>query len=260
MSRFISIAQARELGGLRMACLRGVPSPWTEAAKGVFYVKGLDCQYAAQKRDDEDDAIARWAGNSSVPVVAYENEPLRTGWAEILLLAERLQPEPRLIPAAAEERALLFGLAHEICGEMGLGWCLRLYMLKTSMGHTPGAGPGDGAGFPPAVTASLAAKYGFNPVDVAMAKDRVIAILTMLDVRLADADYLLGDTLSAVDIYWATFANLLTPLPEELLPAVAMIRDVYDNSDAEIDAALTPRLRAHQEMVYERHLELPVPL
>jgi len=260
MSRFISIAEARAAGGLRMSCLRGVPSPWTEAAKGVFHVKGLDCQYAAQKKDDEDEAIARWAGNSSVPVVAYENEPLRTGWAEILLLAERLQPEPRLIPARAEERALLFGLGHEICGEMGLGWCLRLHMLKTSMGHTPGTGAGEGAGFPPAVTASLAAKYGFNPVDVAVAKTRVIDILAMLDTRLTEGDYLLGDAFSALDIYWATFANLLTPLPEALLPAVAMIRDVYNNTDADIDAALTPRLRSHQEMVYERHLELPVPL
>ena len=129
MSRFISIADARADRGLRMACLRGVPSPWTEAAKGIFHVKSLDCQYAAQRREDEDNAIAAWAGNSSVPVVAYENEPLRTGWAEILLLAERLAPQPALIPEAADQRALLFGLAHEICGEMGFGWCLRLHML-----------------------------------------------------------------------------------------------------------------------------------
>jgi len=258
MSRFIAIADARDAGGLRMACLRGVPSPWTEAAKGIFHVKALDCQYAAQRREDEDNAIAAWAGNSSVPVVAYENEALRTGWVEILLLAERLAPEPALIPEAADERTLLFGLGHEICGEMGLGWCLRLHMIKQSLSHDSSGGESEG--FPPDVTSSLAGKYGFYPAHVAQAKSRAISILHMLDERLQNNRYLLGGELSAADIYWATFANLLTPLPEELLPAAPMIRSAYSNQDADLDAAMTERLRDHQRLVYEQHLELPVPL
>ena len=259
MSRFISIADARADRGLRMACLRGVPSPWTEAAKGIFHVKSLDCQYAAQRREDEDNAIAAWAGNSSVPVVAYENEPLRTGWAEILLLAERLAPQPALIPEAADQRALLFGLAHEICGEMGFGWCLRLHMLKQSLSHDPAGGEAT-QGFPPQVTNSLAGKYGFNPADVAMAKGRAISILGLLDERLKNNRYLLGSEMSAADIYWATFANMLTPLSEDLLPAAPMIRNIYNNRDPDLDAAMTQRLRDHQSLVYEQYLELPVPL
>jgi glutathione S-transferase len=259
MSRFISIADARDAGGLRMACLRGVPSPWTEAAKGIFHVKGLDCQYAAQRREDTDNAIAGWAGNSSVPVVAYENEPLRTGWAEILLLAERLAPDPALIPETAGERALLFGIGHEICGEMGLGWCLRLHMIRQSLSHDP-AGGEKTEGFPPEVTNALAGKYGFNPTDVAQAKSRAISILKLLDERLQNHRYLLGSELSAADIYWATFANLLTPLPEDQLPAAPMIRNAYSNRDPDLDNAMTQRLRDHQRLVYEQHLELPVPL
>jgi glutathione S-transferase len=258
MSRFISIAEARESSGLRMACLRGVPSPWTEAAKGIFHIKALDCQYAAQKGDDEPEAIAAWAGNSSVPVVAYENEPLRTGWAEILLLAERLAPEPRLIPEDEAGRALMFGLSHEICGEMGFGWCLRLHAVQQSLSHDPAAGVAKG--FPPEVSASLASKYGFNPHDVAIAKSRAISIAALLDERLATNRYLLGGELTALDVYWATFANMLTPLPEEQLPAAPMIRDIYTNTDPELDAAMTSRLRDHQRLVYEQYLELPVPL
>lgn len=258
MSRFISIADARAGRGLRMACLRGVPSPWTEAAKGIFHIKALDCQYAAQ-REDEDNAIAAWAGNSSVPVVAYDNEPLRTGWVEILLLAERLAPEPALIPEAADQRALMFGLAHEICGEMGFGWCLRLHMLKQSLSHDPASGEAT-EGFPPQVTNSLAGKYGFYPADVANAKSRAISILSLLDDRLSNNRYLLGSELSAVDVYWATFANMLTPLPEDLLPAARMIRSVYNNRDPDLGTAMTQRLRDHQRQVYEQHLELPVPL
>ncbi len=254
MSRFVSIAQARESSGLRMACLRGVPSPWTEAAKGVFHAKSLQCQYAAQSEGDEDNAIAAWAGNSSVPVVAFDNEPLRTGWAEILILAERLAPEPALLPADAALRATVFGLSHEICGEMGFGWCQRLNLIRAGMDH------GGEAGFPPQVTAMLAAKYGFNPSHVAVAKQRVIDILGVLDASLGEGRYIVGDALTAVDIYWATFANLLQPLPEAELPAIEMIRDAYTSRDADLQAAMTPRLREHQRRVYEQHLELPVPL
>lgn len=256
MSRFVSITAAKSADGLRMACIRGVPSPWTEAAKGIFHVKGLECQYAAQDEGDPENAISGWAGNSSVPVVAYEREPLRTGWAEILLLAERLAPEPALIPSDASERALMFGVAHEICGEMGLGWCLRLHLLKVSMDHSDDSG----GRFPPRVAGMLAAKYGFYPAHVRTAKSRALEVLGMLDGLLADGPYLIGGTLSAADVYWATFANLLAPLPEAELPALPFIRDVYTSRDRDLNAALTRRLLDHQRHVYERYLELPVPL
>jgi glutathione S-transferase len=256
MTHYLTIAEARQAPGLRMACLRGVPSPWTEAARGIFRVEGLACQYAARGADEPRDAIAQWAGDSSIPVVAWEREKLRTGWAEILLLAERLAAAPKLLPEDPELRAMVFGLAHEICGEMGLGWCMRLLMLQRSLGH------GDGPAFPAETAAALAAKYGFAPASVREARSRVLLVLAMLDARLARAgqSFLVGDVLTAVDIYWATFANLLTPLPEDLMPAAPLIRAVYSGADADLVAAVTPRLRRHQRDVYERYLELPVPL
>jgi glutathione S-transferase len=254
MSRYISIAQAREATGLRMACLRGVPSPWTEAAKGIFHVKGLACQYAAQSKDEPAGAIAAWAGDAGIPVVAYEAEKLRTGWAEILLLAERLASEPALIPGSATDRALLFGLAHEICGEMGFGWAYRLLMIQQSLGHS-----GEST-FPPNVGAYLAPRYGFNPMHARIAKTRVIDVLTMLSQRIEGRRYLFGNALTAVDVYWATFANLIMPLPEAELPAVPMIRAAYTCHDADVLGAVSKELRALQRRIYETHLELPVPL
>jgi glutathione S-transferase len=254
MSRYVSITQARGMSGLRIACLRGVPSPWTEAAKGIFHVKGLECQYAAQSKDEPDGALTAWAGDVGIPVVAYENEKLRTGWAEILLLAERLKPEPALIPRQAADRALLFGLSHEICGEMGFGWAYRLLMIQQSLGH------GSESGFPPNVANYLAPKYGFNPTDVRAAKARVLDLLRMFSERIAGRRYLLGSSLTALDIYWATFANLILPLPEAQLPAAPMIRSAYTCHDAEILGAVSDELRALQRRVYETHLELPVPL
>jgi glutathione S-transferase len=254
MTGYLTIAEAREASGLRLVGLRGVPSPWTEAARGLFHVKGLDCSYAARGRDEPEDALVQWAGDSSIPVVAWNREPLRTGWAEILLLAERLAPEPALIPADAEARVELFGLGHEICGEMGLGWCLRLMMIQRSLGH------GGGPAFPPAVANHLAGKYGFNAHAARQAHARVLEILHMLDERLARHACLIGDSLTAADVYWATFANLLTPLPEAELPAMPMIRQIYESADDDVLAAVTDRLRQHQRSVYERYLQLPVPL
>jgi glutathione S-transferase len=254
MSRYVSITQARAASGLRMACLRGVPSPWTEAAKGIFHVKGLACQYAAQSKEDPDNALVAWAGEVGVPVIAFENEKLRTGWAEILLLAERLKPEPALIPARAEDRAMLFGLAHEICGEMGLGWAYRLLMIQQSLGHN------SETGFPSNIANYLAGKYGFNPTHTKVAKARVLDLLRMFSERIAGKRYLLGNSLTALDIYWATFANLIMPLPEAQLPAAPMIRAAYTCHDADILGAVSDELRALQHRVYETHLELPVPL
>ena len=254
MTRYTSITHAKHAPGLRLACLRGVPSPWAEAAKGIFYVKGLDCQYAAQSQDEPDGALVAWAGDVGIPVVAYENEKLRTGWVEILLLAERLQPELALIPAGAAERATLFGPAHEVCGEMGFGWAYRLLMIAQSLDH------GGEANFPAGVANYLAPKYGFNPTHAGVAKARVIDILVMLSERIAGRRYLLGTSLTALDIYWATFANLILPLPEADLPAVPMIRAAYTCHDTDILAAVSAELRALQKRIYETHLELPVPL
>ena len=53
-------------------------------------------------------------------MVAWNDERPRSTWIEQLYLAERLQPEPALIPANADDRVLMFGLINEICGENGL--------------------------------------------------------------------------------------------------------------------------------------------
>jgi hypothetical protein len=50
----------------------------------------------------------------------YNDESPCSGWAEILLLLERLEPQPALISSDPEQRAVMMGLAHEICSEMGL--------------------------------------------------------------------------------------------------------------------------------------------
>src|SRR5215467_14244999 len=118
--RYVTLDEAIQQRGLRMVVVGDVPSPWGEAAKGILHIKGIEWVGVRLAYDSE--LLKEWAGQRSAPVVIYENERPRSGWAEILLLAERLAPSPSLLPADATARALLFGFAHELCGEAGLGW------------------------------------------------------------------------------------------------------------------------------------------
>ena len=76
--------------------------------------------------------------------------------------------------------------------------------------------------------------------------------------QAAGKRYLVGDRLSALDIYWATFLGLIEPLPEALCPMATFFRPLYTNHHPVIRAALSARLIAHREFIYREFLELPV--
>jgi glutathione S-transferase len=253
--QYVSVEDAIARGGLRMMVVGGVPSGWGEAAKGIFHVKGID--WVAVRLAYDSEPLKAWAGQRSAPVAVYDNERPRSGWAEILLLAERLAPSPPLVPADAAERALMFGLAHEICGEGGLGWSRRLQLVH--------AGLSGGGGFPDRAAKYLARKYGYSPDAGASAGARVASLLGMLAARLeaqqaAGSRYYLGKALTAVDIYSAAFMALFAPLPEDVCRMDAATRAAFETRDAATDAALAPILLAHRDMMYREHLELPLAL
>src|SRR2546423_1356750 len=118
--RYVTVEDAIKRSGLRMVVVGDVPSAWGEAAKGILHIKGIE--WVAVRLAYESEPLKNWAGQRSGPIAIYEQERPRSGWSEILLLAERLAPTPSLLPGVSAERALVFGLAHEICGEAGLGW------------------------------------------------------------------------------------------------------------------------------------------
>jgi hypothetical protein len=92
-----------------------------------------------------------------------------------------------------------------------------------------------------------------------------VALPTMLAARLkvqqqAGSRYYIGDSLTAVDVYSATFAAMFDPLPPEVCKMEASTRTAFSARDADIDAALDPVLFAHRDMMYAQHLELPLSL
>jgi len=181
------------------------------------------------------------------PGRVYEKEKPRGGWAEILLLAERLAPEPALVPADPYERALLFGLSHELVGEGGLAWTRRLQLVHAGL-----AGEG---GFAPPVAKYLAKKYGYTPALGASATQRVASLLAMFSEGLGNRTYYCGDALSAVDIYSATCMAMFQPLPEEHCRMDAATRRIFS-----LRQDVPPALLAHRDRIYRDHLELPLSL
>lgn len=252
---YVSVDEAIGRGGLRMVVVGDVPSPWGEGAKGIFHIKGID--WVAVQLAYDSEALKAWAGQRNGPVAVYENERPRNLWNEILLLAERLSPTPSLLPADPAERALMFGLAHEVLGEGALGWSRRLQLIH--------AGLNNAGGFTERVSAYLGRKYGYSPDAGAAAGARVAELLGMLAARLkaqqrAGSRYYIGDALTAVDVYSATAMALFRPLPEAQCRMDPATRAAFETRDAATDAALDPVLLAHRDMMYADNLELPLSL
>lgn len=258
MADYVPIDKARALPGLRLVVAGGIPGPpWSEAAKTVFHVKGLPFVRVAQVPGATDDALGDWTGQVSAPVAVYDDERPRSGWAEILLLAERLAPEPRLLPADAGERAHVLGLCHELMGEEGFGWTRRLLMLRDILEAGGAAGPlGE--------FARLRARlYGYSQAAVARAPARLAELLRLLASRLHEqrargSRFLFGNALTALDLYWACMAALVDPLPHEQCPMPDWLRAVYRRRVPEVEATLDPALLEHRDFVYAEYLELPI--
>lgn len=265
---YITIEEARRMSGLRMVLgAYPIPGPWRESCKGVFYVKGLSytpvksanagaSDLAIGMHDTQSELVA-WTGQSSAPVVAWNDERPRSNWLEQLHLAERLNPEPPLIPVSSEDRIRMFGMANELLGEQGLVWLKRLLMVHEPLQVLAADDPQRG------FFEFLGQKYGYTPAGAERSAVQITEILERFSEQLAKQQaagrrYLIGDRLSALDIYWAASCGLLDPMPPERCPMADAFRGAYGNRDPRIDAALTPALRAHRDFIYDTHLEMPI--
>jgi glutathione S-transferase len=254
---FVDLDTARAARGVRLVVTGALPSPWGEAAKELFHLAGIPVQAVRFRRDDA--ALAAWTRASNVPVVLNDDEPPRTGWAEILALAHRLGPDRQLIPDDPEARVRLFGLAHELVGENGLAWSSRLIMIDGGL-TTEGA-----RGFPLPVARFLAPKYGYAPDRIPAARARIRAVAALFERQLAASraaghQYLLGP-LTALDVYLATCFTPAADISDADCPAlVPPIRAAFAHLHAEVAADLPPALLAHRALMFERHLRYPIPL
>jgi glutathione S-transferase len=253
--RFVELEEARQASGLRLVIATNVPSPWSQAALGLFDMKGLDCLVVRFRRSDEE--IKRWTGTRNAPAVLFDDEPPRTGWAEIVALGERLGGRMSLVPEDDERRVKMFGLSHELLGEGGLGWNVRLLLTHTGL-TTDGR-----AGWPRPVAEYLAPRYGYAPDRVPAARAGAVATLRLLDAVLAESRsrghaYFLGPTPTALDLHAAVTLGTIWPLPEAQCPMLPPVRNAFETLDQEVKEAVSPALLEHRAQMFSRHLVVPV--
>jgi len=258
MAEYVNIEQAVTMSGLRVVLPPGIPGPWAEAVKGILHVKKVPFTRVRHDRADYASLI-RWTGQSSAPVMVYNDERPRSVWSDQLFLAERLQANPALVPSDLEDRVMMFGLSNELCGENGFGWSRRLMLIHTVVAD-PNAPEEARQGM-----LAFGSKYGYSPAAAAAAPAKVAQIVRVLAERLESqrsrsSRFLIGNSLSALDIYWAAFAALIEPLPENLCPMPPEFRRRYICEDPAVRAATTPQLLAHRDFIYHEYLELPVDL
>jgi glutathione S-transferase len=254
--KFVSLEEARAATGLKLVVAASLPSPWSEAAKGILHVKGIDALLV--RFSSTDAAVREWMGWHNVPVLLAPGEPIRTHWSEILETAERLGADrgaPSLVPNDDGQRMQLFGLAHELLGEHGLVWSSRLLVIHRGL-ETEGK-----EGFPLRIASYLAPKYGYAPGRADAARARVRALFDRFARLLEGKTYALGGALTALDLYIATAFEPLSPLSPELCPDThPIVRHAFATAAPELSKEIPAVLLAHRDRIYGKHLELPVRL
>lgn len=254
--QYRSAAEARHMSGVRLALTAGVPGPWSMSAKAILKLKGIAFVPVEQVGGGANEDLVAWTGHRNAPVLVDEGGECRTGWLEILKWAERVAPTPALLPRDAARHEAAVGLADLICGEDGYAWSARLFMLDAMV-----RARGDEALANPMVR-----DYGYDPTVLPAALERVSGILDHLSGRLnaqqqAGSPYFVGSGLTAVDVYWAYFSQLLDALPDEISPTPLPLRKgwgAFGKALARGGYEADPILIRHRDLMFERHLPTPL--
>lgn len=250
---YLSPREVIEADGLRLVLVHHMPSPWGQATKAMMEYKGLAFSAAPWEGGGDNEELVAWAGNHGAPIVAWNDEAPITRWDDILFLLERLAPQKTLLPVSRDERALVLGLSYEICGQLGLAWNRRLSMFAPMVASGQAS-----EGF-----VQMAKKYGSTEDDVTRADERQVATLNALSARLkaqqaADSEFFVGNSISAVDFYWAAFSNLFDLLPPEKCPVPEQARPMFTGMADEVRAAVDPVLIVHRDRIMASHFKLPM--
>ena len=221
---YVEPAAARQMGGLRLALTAHAPAPYSLSARAILDHHGVAYVPVLQVGGGRNEELVAWTGHRNAPVAVYNDEAPRVGWLEILNLGERLGAGPSLIPSAVDDRMLMVGLSNELIGENGFIWNLRLVMLGLG-------GPERAA--KERVRNPMYDQYGYSDAAAAVAVERAKAVLERLTVQLiaqrqAGSRYIVGQTLSAVDIYWVYFSQAVGTFSAALCPMPAGMRKAYE--------------------------------
>ena len=255
---FITLEEAASMDkGTRVTFVPGVQAMYAEALKNICYVKNIPLIRVLhplmgvdkETGEDRQAKLYELTSQTSLPTMFHDKERPRSVWTEQLALAERIgtNDSPNLIPDNFEQRVEMFGICAVVLGEDGLVWNMRIMM-----------------------DSPLAQKYGYSEEASSSAPEKIAEVITLIDRRLEAQEkqgsrYLVGDALTAVDIYWATMSMTVLPVPLEIMPKTkqnqGMLMFFAANSEIpEIANALTERIKDHQLYILTTYCETPAVL
>ena len=254
---YVSIKEAQAASGLRLVLTGGLPAPWSEAAKGVFRARNVDYLPVLQQGGGPNEEVLAWTAHRNAPTAMYNDEPARISAVDMISLGERLGNGPSLVPEAIDDRVLMFGLLNEVAGENGLAWSARILMFGAMIESMGEEAMRDNP---------MLSDYHYRAQDAATAPAKVITILQTLAAQLkkqraAGSRYFIGDGLTALDIYWACFSQMVNVLPPDVNPMPDYMRNVWGLTAQVIQDSgyeLEQILLDHRDYVFPNHLQWPL--
>ena len=266
---YVTFEQAKSLTGIKLQVIKGIPSPWSEAAKAILNLKAIP--YIPVAFDAFNPEQQTWFEADNAPSLKPENGPALSDWLDILNFSEAYyknssQDESSLLPRDNAEREEHLALCHTLCSKHGLGWQRRLQSVHLGLNEA--------GGFPIKIAHYLAEKYGYQAEDAALYESEIIRILGLLttklkqnalplqaqkyDVKVSNDStnpiHYFGESLSALDIYSAMFMVFFKPLSEEVCPMYPSIRAAFETYPEAVAEALDPILFRHRDYVFNAYL------
>ena len=256
--KFIALDEAAKMkSGTRVTFVPGVQALYAEALKNICYVKKIPLVrvlhplMGVDKETGEDRQAQLYdlTSQTSLPTMFHDDERPRNVWIEQLALTEQIgdMDSPTLIPDNFELRVEMFGLCAVVLAEDGLVWNIRI------LSDNP-----------------LGRKYGYSEEASSNAPAKVAEVISLIDSRLEAQEklgspYLVGNTLTAADIYWATLCMSTLPTSPEIMPKTqqnkGMLMWFEGNSKIpEIAEVLTKRIEDHQRYILTTYCETPAVL
>ena len=255
---FITLDEAAAMtSGTRVTFVPGVQAMYSEALKNICFVKKVPLIRVLHPHMGVDETTGKdrqaklyeLTSQTSLPTMLHDKERPRNVWIEQLALAEQIGSvdSPALIPDNFELCVEMFGLCAVVLAEDGLIWNMRI-LIESPLGQ----------------------KYGYSEEASSAAPGKIAEVITLIDNRLKaqekrDSRYLLGDALTAADIYWATMSMTVLPVPPEIMPKTqqnkGMLLFFESNSKIPvIEEALTKRIKDHQQFILTTYCETPAVL
>ena len=256
--KFISLDEAAVMTtGTRVTFVPGMPAVFSESLKNICFVKGVPLIRVLHPHMGIDKATGKdrqarlyeLTSQTGLPTMFHNQERPRNIWTEQLALAERIGAAgtPSLVPDDMELRAEVFGLCAVVLSEDGMIWNMR-NLIDTPLGR----------------------KYGYSEEASAAAPAKIAAVISLIDRRLETqkqrgSRYLVGDALTAADVYWATMSITILPPPPEIMPLTRQnergLKYFARNSKIPVIAeALSKRIEDHQRYILTTYCETPAVL